>query len=537
MNSPYPNGATGEPISDLLRPTSMSTPQTVRYVLTRDVDAQRIHFSATFPERKDAWTLQLPTRRPGRYELGNFAQYVLWVEGVDEDGERMRLANKTSTRGPFLQASQGGMAVSCGHSQQGRRASKRLVLRVRQLLMYDLERQDCPPTSSSPTSSSPEEGGWALAVALPWDPGRGPRDAREDVQHLMDSPWMASPKLWHDHYREQGLDVHIWVHDTLPEDPARFVADHVAFTRAQLSYFGSFPVQEYHFLYLFPDRDVRHGVEHEDSTVIAIGPAERVRSEEGYMEILGIASHELYHAWNVKRIRPAEWTPYDFTGPCPSELGYVAEGVTTYMGDLFLLEAGIVDLTGWCALMTKLLERHLNNPGRLNMSVAASSFDTWSTATGWGCRQKREHLCRRRPRLFVRHPNHVLHGRQASLAPPCGLWERYGQPRSPHGDMYWDVLPRWPASVSTTSDATSRRHERHVGPTGSGDATQGLTSQTLDGKDHTRGWPRRLTSIKSIRAAHGVADQVGPMRKADATSSGSRGLGSPPSVPQSHSWS
>ena len=117
------------------------------------------------------------------------------------------------------------------------------------------------------------------------------------------------------------------------------MADHVAFTRAQLSYFGSFPVPSYHFLYLFPDRDVRHGVEHEDSTVIALGPAERVRSKEGYMEIIGIASHELYHAWNVKRIRPAEWMPYDFANACPSELGYIAEGVTTYMGDLFLFEA------------------------------------------------------------------------------------------------------------------------------------------------------------------------------------------------------
>ena len=73
----------------------MSTPQdVVRYVLTRDVDAQRIHFAATFPKRTDAWTLQLPTWRPGRYELGNFAQYVLWVEGVDEDGQRMRLAKQ-----------------------------------------------------------------------------------------------------------------------------------------------------------------------------------------------------------------------------------------------------------------------------------------------------------------------------------------------------------------------------------------------------------------------------------------------------------
>ena len=83
------------------------------------------------------------------------------------------------------------------------------------------------------------------------------------------------PKLWHDSYREQGVDFHVWVHDTLPADPARFMSEHVAFTRAQLSS-SVLPTEEYHFLYLFPDRDVRHGVEHEDSTVIALGPAERV---------------------------------------------------------------------------------------------------------------------------------------------------------------------------------------------------------------------------------------------------------------------
>ena len=67
---------------------------TVRYELKRDVAAQRIHFSATFPEREGAWTLQLPTWRPGRYELGNFAQYVLWVEGMDGQGQRMRLVKQ-----------------------------------------------------------------------------------------------------------------------------------------------------------------------------------------------------------------------------------------------------------------------------------------------------------------------------------------------------------------------------------------------------------------------------------------------------------
>ena len=104
--------------------------------------------------------------------------------------------------------------------------------------MYDLERQDLAAevALTDLTLDPTSESGWALAVAMPWEERDGvPTMHARDVQHLMDSPWMASPKLWHDSYREQDLDVHIWVHDTLPEDPARFVADHVAFTRSQLS--------------------------------------------------------------------------------------------------------------------------------------------------------------------------------------------------------------------------------------------------------------------------------------------------------------
>ena len=429
----------------------MSTSQDmVKYVLTRDIEAQRIHFEATFPERADAWTLQLPTWRPGRYELGNFAQYVLWVESVGEDGQRTRLKKRDlhawSVPGGIQQVE---WLFHADILNAGSTCIESDLFYVNPVncFMFDLERQDLgAEVVLGDLELNPEvEGGWSLAVAMPWHLENGvPSLHARDVQHLMDSPWMASPKLWHDSFKEQGLDVHIWVHDTLPSDLNRFVADHVAFTRAQLSYFGSFPVEEYHFLYLFPDRDVRHGVEHEDSTVIAIGPAERVRSEEGYMEILGIASHELYHAWNVKRIRPAEWTPYDFTGPCPSELGYVAEGVTTYMGDLFLFESGIVDLKGWCALMTKLQERHLNNPGRLNMSVAASSYDTWLDGYRLGVPGRKGSIYVEGAVLAFLCDNRIMertHGKASLSTAMRLLWERFGQPRTGlTATMYWDVL-------------------------------------------------------------------------------------------------
>ena len=157
----------------------------------------------------------------------------------------------------------------------------------------------------------------------------------------------------------------------------KFVADHKAFSVRQISCFNIFLLSVPLPISTPPDIEVRHGVEHEDSTVIALGPKETINSDYGYDELISIASHELYHAWNVKRIRPSEWNPYDFKKAAPSKLGYIAEGVTTYMGDLFLFEAGCIDLDNWSRKMEILLSRHLNNPGRLNLSVAQSSYDTW----------------------------------------------------------------------------------------------------------------------------------------------------------------
>ena len=83
-----------------------------------------------------------------------------------------------------------------------------------------------------------------------------------------------------------------------------------------------------------------HGVEHQKSTVISLGPSYEVFGKL-YKELLGVSSHELYHTWNVKAIRPIEMYPYDFTKENYSKLGYICEGVTTYQGDLFLLKSGV----------------------------------------------------------------------------------------------------------------------------------------------------------------------------------------------------
>ena len=96
-----------------------------------------------------------------------------------------------------------------------------------------------------------------------------------------------------------------------------------------------------------------------------------------YKELLGVSSHELYHTWNVKAIRPVEMFPYDFTKENYSTLGYICEGITTYQGDLFLLKSGVFNEEQYFEELNSQLQKHFDNSGRFNYSVAESSFDTW----------------------------------------------------------------------------------------------------------------------------------------------------------------
>ena len=94
-------------------------------------------------------------------------------------------------------------------------------------------------------------------------------------------------------------------------------------------------------------------------------------------ELLGISCHELYHAWNVCRIRPEELLPYDFSKETYTKAGLVLEGVTTYFGDLYLLKSGVYDLPTYLRQLEKIVQRESQHFGWKNASIEESSIDLW----------------------------------------------------------------------------------------------------------------------------------------------------------------
>ena len=193
---------------------------------------------------------------------------------------------------------------------------------------------------------------------------------------LAESPIICSDSLQHDSYIVSGITFNLWFQGKCQPNWKKLKKDFTAFTKSQINHFGGFPVDEYHYFFQITPFRSYHGVEHTKNTVLLLGPGNEIMGKR-YEDLLGVCSHELYHTWNIKAIRPIEMYPYDYTKENYFRTGFVAEGVTTYMGDLMLYNSGVFNWNEFVKTQNQNLERHLMNYGRFNLSVANSGFDNW----------------------------------------------------------------------------------------------------------------------------------------------------------------
>jgi predicted metalloprotease with PDZ domain len=194
---------------------------------------------------------------------------------------------------------------------------------------------------------------------------------------LADSPFIASASIQSDFFELEGIKFWLHFNGECKPDFEKIKTDFIKFTKAQLNFWGGFPVDEYHYLFQVLPFKFYHGVEHQKSTVIALGPGYALNTGKVYEDLLGVSSHELFHTWNIKFIRPTEMLPYDFTQENYARTGYVYEGFTTYYGDVMLLTSGVFSQEQYFETLEERLTKHFHNYGRFNLSVAHSSWETW----------------------------------------------------------------------------------------------------------------------------------------------------------------
>ncbi len=320
--------------------------------------------------------VHLPSWRPGRYEIGNFAQNV---QGV-------KVFNSMQQPLPFEKITKDCWLVHSGKEDK-------VVVRYRYYAavlnagstFLDEQQLYINPVNCFMFVEGRENEQIQVQFIIPSNyhiATQLPKLTKhtliaDNFDMLADSPLIASSSMKHIQYRVDYTDFHLWFQGNVVLDENRIKDDFVRFTIEQIKLFGDCEPKEYHFLMQMMPMDFHHGVEHKNSSVNAIGPGEKLMDPVIYTDFIGLCSHEFFHLWNVKRIRPSAMLPYDFKKENYSNMGYVYEGITTYYGDLVLLRCGVYSFEQFCKEIDAHLNKHFNNYGRYNQSVADSSTDTW----------------------------------------------------------------------------------------------------------------------------------------------------------------
>ena len=326
-------------------------------------------------QKEELIQLQLPSWRPGRYEIANYAQFIRKLEVSGPDG-KVNAEKQTKDAWTFFSAKMGNYKISYSfHAAQldagGSWIDPEQVYinfinicfaisgRTDEKIKVNL---DLPPN-------------YKIACALPLE-GKNTLVAI-NYQELVDSPVLAAESLHHKTYQVKTTNFHVWVHGEVYFDWDSVLKEFNQFTEKQIEDFGDFPTKDYHFIIHMLPFAHYHGVEHQFSTVITLGPDRLFANKEGLDRLMGISSHELYHFWNVCRIRPKSIQPYDFSREAYLKEGLIAEGVTTFMGDFYLLKSGYYTTEKYFEVLEKLMERSFETLGWQNQSIVDSSWDLW----------------------------------------------------------------------------------------------------------------------------------------------------------------
>jgi len=126
------------------------------------------------------------------------------------------------------------------------------------------------------------------------------------------------------------------------------------------------------------------GLEHRSSTSLICNRDDLPSANEpnapsaGYTQLLGLCSHEYFHSWNVKRLKPDVMVAPNLRQPVHTELLWFFEGITSYYDDQFLLRSGVINVEAYAKLLSQNITRHLQTPGRVVQTLADSSFDAWT---------------------------------------------------------------------------------------------------------------------------------------------------------------
>ena len=363
-------------------------------VALADLHSHYFEVTLTVPQPAADLMLALPVWIAGSYMVRDFGRHLsglsasqgrreLAVEQLDKSRWRVGCSGRGALQVRYrVYAFDNSVRAAFLDSQRGFFNGSSLCLRVlgREAEPHRLQLGRLPAGWQVATAMAPAADCAALAFEA------------ADYDELLDHP-VELGRFWRGSFEAGGVDHEFVVAGALPGfDGARLLADTQRICAQQIAFWHAAspgvaetapPLRRYVFL-LNAVADGYGGLEHRASTALIAArrdlPRERsdpMASGEGYATLLGLISHEYFHTWNVKRLKPAELVTIDHQAENYTRLLWFFEGFTSYYDDLMLLRSGLIDAPRYLRLLAKTLNAVAATPGRAVQSVAESSFDAW----------------------------------------------------------------------------------------------------------------------------------------------------------------
>jgi len=319
--------------------------------------------------------LQLPTWTPGSYLQREFARHVQDFRATDATGRPLawekrdkatwRIATGQTNRVEiFYRVYANELATQTSHLD-----ADHAYFNGTSLFLYVPEAKSVPHRVKieAPT-------GWRVTSPLGLEPDAAGYFTAPDYDRLVDAPTMIGTHRLLS-FTVEGKPHRVAIMGRFLVDETRFLGDLKKIVEETSRIFGDLPYEHYTFLILLQP-GIGGGTEHLNSNV-SMGSPDALATEAGYRRFLGLESHEFFHTWNVKRLRPLALGPFDYQRENYTRSLWVAEGLTSYYGDLILHRAGLLSKSDYLASVAGALAGHDQQPGRLQQSAESSSFDTW----------------------------------------------------------------------------------------------------------------------------------------------------------------
>lgn len=331
--------------------------------------------------------LWLPTWIPGSYLIREFSKHIEAVKAYDEAGRmlnikkteknRWRLFNTDhelitveydvyaydlSVRGAYVDQTRLYINPACvclGLEGQEQSACELEIFLLDELKHFQL--------ATGLASKSLVKGRFTLKA--------------DHYDQLIDSPFELADQTRFS-FETHGIEHEFVISGTHATNVDRLKTDIEKICAAEIDLFGSAPFKNYTFMTMATGNSYG-GLEHCNSTSLITPRDDLPKSNEptepskDYQRFLGLCSHEYFHSWLVKFIRPENFANYNLHQEGYTSLLWIFEGFTSYYDDLILLRSGVISQKSYLDLLKSQIDRYLQNPGRFVQTVAESSFDAW----------------------------------------------------------------------------------------------------------------------------------------------------------------